>query len=527
MKKLRAHRWILLTVLVLGMGVGFYVYQNTKENDSAMEVYTVVARDVRRVVTVTGRVEPAEEATLSFAGSGRIQSLNVDVGQEVRRGQHLASLSTSVLEAELHAAQSALDRERVLLSQLKTGVRPEEVAVTVAQKDSNVLQVHNSRDALLMEISKALTSADVALYTRADRLFTHPQTNAHFGITFTIANQVYSINASQTVTSSINRLRSQADENLKKAKGMMSNPQDTDVNEKALVAETALENVHELLDAIAGVLNSYTAFDSVAQSVYGPYQQDISTARNSISASLSSLRLAGQAHATAKAALVSSERQLELKVAPPTSESVMLQELRVREGVARVSGIQSRISENRIQSPFAGVVTRVHSSVGETVGAGTPVIALVSDANFHIRASVAESDITHVALGNNSEVTLDAFGSNQMFQAEIIHIDPVEIRNEAVSSYSVKLHFTEENPTIRSGMTANVRIFGSRREGVLAIPSRAIIRNGTRNSVRVLRNGSIEEVDIEIGLRGSDGFVEVTRGLSLGDEVITFLQERR
>ena len=77
----------------------------------ALAVTTVPAmsRTLARGVTVSGAVAPVEEMQLGVEVSGlRVTSLDVDVGQEVAKGQHLLGLDHRTLDADLAQAEAAL-----------------------------------------------------------------------------------------------------------------------------------------------------------------------------------------------------------------------------------------------------------------------------------------------------------------------------------------------------------------------------------------------------------------------------------
>ena len=67
-------------------------------------------------------------------------------------------------------------------------------------------------------------------------------------------------------------------------------------------------------------------------------------------------------------------------------------------------------------------------------------------------------------------------------------------------------------------MTANITIHGDRKDDVLAIPQRAIITasDGSK-SVEVVSGGKIVNTPVSTGLRGSDGNIEITGGLTEGE----------
>ena len=72
---------------------------------------------------------------------------------------------------------------------------------------------------------------------------------------------------------------------------------------------------------------------------------------------------------------------------------------------------------------------------------------------------------------------------------------------------------------LRPEMTANVTIFLEQREGVLAVPAKAVKRQRGKNVVYVLADGRSEPREIKVGW--SDGqWIEVASGLQEGETVL-------
>lgn len=75
----------------------------------AVSTTPVMQRELARGVTVSGPVAPVEEMQLGVEVSGlRVTALNVDVGQQVRRGQVLLTLDHRTLDSDLAQASAAL-----------------------------------------------------------------------------------------------------------------------------------------------------------------------------------------------------------------------------------------------------------------------------------------------------------------------------------------------------------------------------------------------------------------------------------
>ncbi|MDE2188658.1 MAG: efflux RND transporter periplasmic adaptor subunit, partial [Patescibacteria group bacterium] len=183
------------------------------------------------------------------------------------------------------------------------------------------------------------------------------------------------------------------------------------------------------------------------------------------------------------------------------------------------------LAQDTLTSPIDGVVTQADPNVGEFIAAGQGGFAVQND-NFKIEAYVPEADIAKVAVGNLASSTLDAYGAYTNFPAKVTMIDPAETVLEGVPTYKVTLVFVSPDSRIRSGMTANLEILTHQASDVLEIPYRAISQTATSTTVRLVSadGKSYTAVPVVTGLKGSDGTIEITSGLKVGDKVVTYVK---
>jgi regulatory protein YycH of two-component signal transduction system YycFG len=97
---------------------------------------------------------------------------------------------------------------------------------------------------------------------------------------------------------------------------------------------------------------------------------------------------------------------------------------------------------------------------------------------------------------------------------------------DGIATYQVTLTFNAADPRIRSGMTANTVIETTRKENTVFVPERAIVNKDGKKTVRLLNaDNTITEKEVTTGLRGLEGTIEITSGLSGGETVITFVKQ--
>jgi RND family efflux transporter MFP subunit len=63
-------------------------------------------QNIATYVTLDGQIAPLEQSTLAFQQSGMITKINVNIGDMVHKGQLLATIDPSVLQAQLQQAQA-------------------------------------------------------------------------------------------------------------------------------------------------------------------------------------------------------------------------------------------------------------------------------------------------------------------------------------------------------------------------------------------------------------------------------------
>ena len=140
-------------------------------------------------------------------------------------------------------------------------------------------------------------------------------------------------------------------------------------------------------------------------------------------------------------------------------------------------------------------------------------VTLVDLGRLEVWAYVDETDIGRVRVGQAARFTVDTY-PDQEFLGRVSAVYPqAEIRDNVVNYVAVVTFDAAKGRTLRPEMTTTVRIAIESRENVLAVPRRAVHREGGRPYVlgpagdkRWVTVGSRDEADVEIveGLREGD-----------------------
>lgn len=117
----------------------------------AVQVATIESRPMERVVSVTGSLAALDQATLGVKVPGRLQTLTVDLGTRVRKGELVAQVEAVDYDLRVRSAEALLAQARARLGLPLTGtddtVNAEETS-TVRQAKAAVQEAFKQRERL-------------------------------------------------------------------------------------------------------------------------------------------------------------------------------------------------------------------------------------------------------------------------------------------------------------------------------------------------------------------------------------------
>ena len=189
---------------------------------------------------------------------------------------------------------------------------------------------------------------------------------------------------------------------------------------------------------------------------------------------------------------------------------------------ATLADSTTQLGFTQIVAPIAGEVSTVTTQEGETVAASFAAptfVTLLDLSKLEVWAYVDETDIGRIRIGQQARFTVDTYGDHE-FRGTVTSIHPkAEIRDNVVD-YVVVLRFSPpHNFVLRPEMTATVTVDLDRHANVLALPIRAVRREGNRVFVLCRNSGKTEQRRITTGMR-DDSYWEIVAGLHEADEVL-------
>jgi HlyD family secretion protein len=99
---------IIISIVVVGIAVGIFFLTREKEKSVYYDTATVKQGSISTIITATGTVNPTTQVEVGTQVSGIIDKVYVDYNSQVKKGDLLAEIDRTVLEATLTSAQTDL-----------------------------------------------------------------------------------------------------------------------------------------------------------------------------------------------------------------------------------------------------------------------------------------------------------------------------------------------------------------------------------------------------------------------------------
>ena len=213
-----------------------------------------------------------------------------------------------------------------------------------------------------------------------------------------------------------------------------------------------------------------------------------------------------------------------------------VQQVRVQQ--QNVTEAQTNLGYATITSPIDGVVLSKEVEEGQTVASAmtTPTLFIIAQdlTDMRVIADIDEADIGGVKEGQRVTFTVDAF-PDDVFEGAVTQVRQQATTESNVVTYEVVISAPNDELKLKPGLTANVTIYTMEKNGVLAVPARAL--RFTPNEALLQEGETVEDVPapfkvwtkegnvfkahkVEVGT--SNGMLtEIVSGVKAGTEVLT------
>jgi HlyD family secretion protein len=229
---------------------------------------------------------------------------------------------------------------------------------------------------------------------------------------------------------------------------------------------------------------------------------------------------------------------------------------------ASVKEAQDNLAKTTIYAPVDGVVSKLSIEQGERVlgtqqFAGTEIMTISDLTKMDVNVDVNENDINRIAIGNQSQIEIDAF-LGKKFTGEVIEIgssaNVVGTNADQVTNFTVKVRITAQSyidllkknaanhSPFRPGLTATVDI-QTNHVKALSVPIQSVTTRDdkkpapatgdaqkddkkttttapSKEYVFVLQGNKVKQVEVKTGIQ-DDTYIQILSGLKGGEEVVS------
>src|SRR3989344_2987718 len=475
-------KYIYYAILAVVLIISGTLLLNSKKTIS--ETISVGYGDFVNQVSVSGKVVPSEEVKLAFEKGGKIEGIYYKVGQALKAGRAIAKIDAKDAEKAVSDAQISLEGSKLSLAKLKLENSEESMSADLSKAyDDGFTAVSDA----FIDLSTIITGLEDIL--SEENISTTYMRNSD---TILLA---YSKEANKLYYQSLSAFK----ENRKNFRLLNRNSSTVEVEaiidktyETTKLFSNAIKSIRNVIDYLADDTNDASDFAS-SQATLSEY------------ASMTNEHLA-------KLVDIKTDIRNFKNSFSSTEIDIEDLELTIKQKGNSLIDAQKQLSDYYIYAPFSGAITKIDAKVGEIASAGAPLITIMSEDTFQVESYVPEIHIALIKLGDSAKITLDAYGENVFFESNVVSVDPAETLRDGVSTYKIKLQFTEKDERIKSGMTANVSIIIFNKSNVIVVPGGTVFEKEGKNFVQVKTENGVKDREVTLGSVSVLGQVEIVSG---------------
>jgi HlyD family secretion protein len=410
----RPWRAIAAAILVVAIIVtGVLIYRIRSAGSVAYVTTPLVQQDLVQTVSATGTVNPQNTINVGTQVSGTVSEVDVDYNSKVHKGQVLARLDPTTLQAQLDSAKASL-----------------------AQSQAQAAAADNTATGATIGIDTANAAATAAAATAR-------------------AAQATALSSEQAIAS--------ADSGVTKAQSALGVAQLTVTRDNGLLAQGYIAQA-----TVDNDKSSLVAAQAAVQAAQTAAQQARSqSAASAAQAQASIAQTASQSDAVAAAHVQ----------AAGSSDSAQASTAAIGIQAANVSQAQTNLANSVIKSPVDGTVIARDVSVGTTVAASlqTPTLFAIAQnlSKMEVDLAVGEPDIGSVKNGETVDFTVLAFPS-RTFHGVVSQVRKNPVITSNVVTYTTVVLVDNDDQALLPGMTANATIDVQKAANAFVVPLSAL-----------------------------------------------------
>lgn len=174
------------------------------------------------------------------------------------------------------------------------------------------------------------------------------------------------------------------------------------------------------------------------------------------------------------------------------------------------------IAKQGIVAEYDGIVTECTALEGASVTEGLQLLTLESSSSVKVAFSASKYDLEKLEVGQKAEITT----SGNVYEGEISKINRMATLNSSnTPMVGVEIHLNQPDDKIVLGLDAKIQIFTQKAENAILVPVEAINADKDGDFLYVVENGVAVRKPVVCGI-SSDLYTEIIEGITQQDEII-------
>jgi HlyD family secretion protein len=478
--------------LLLVLGTGGYAVARTRDPATSYRTATATRASVERTLDLSGTVTATGRRDLSFGTSGTVSSVPARLGQRVHKGQVLARLDPTALDASVTSAVAALDKAK---AQLVSDEDAQSTTVTTASTSS---------------------SSKKSIKKKKSAQSSHSQTSP--GLQQALAK----LKEQQTA---VLGAESDASDALAAAKDALAaevtactiNP-GADPTGPSAACSDALAKVQDAQSTVATKQDALkTALTTLTSTLGAAEAQVVSAAQQASQAAQQTQQQATPKHASNSGGSTGTSTPSSGSGAAGGGEVTAA---RLAQDQASIDGAEADLTRANaerslatLRAPYAGQVLQVGVARHDQVGASDVAVVLVGRGVTTVTSTLSTAQVPTVRQGQRVTVVPAGWSS-----ALAGTVSQVGLLPDSSGNHTVTITVATAR-TVAEGTTASVAIVTGTARDAVTVPTSAVTKIGSRALVRVLHGTTLTSVLVTTGVTGTRR-TSITSGLRAGQQVV-------
>jgi membrane fusion protein, multidrug efflux system len=192
-------------------------------------------------------------------------------------------------------------------------------------------------------------------------------------------------------------------------------------------------------------------------------------------------------------------------------------EARLAGAKAQEAQMGDQFGNTTVRSPIAGIVSVRSVGLGDVVAPGAPLFTVIEPSSLRLEGAVPAASATTLAIGTPVRFEVQGF-EGKPFEGKIERIAPAV--DPMTRQIPILVGIPNPEGRLLAGLFAEGRVAAEQHDG-LVVPSSAVDTTGVRPTVLRVKDGVIEQVEIEVGVQDTESeVVEAKSGVAQGDMLV-------